>query len=434
MIFQFGSGRNSMIQKTGFKKTTQILILVVMFIFITKFFESTPFETLFFQLQAGFLGVILLFLLFYISSNIVKKKPFNRTVLYFLLLIVFMPLYSAFRSHVEFGQPYFYGLASQRGWLLLGVGVWFYYMLATKKIAMPTVESSFLLLAWGSLILFSIFVLTFDPSQLTGEENLVHMTTDRGLRFKFQTFFITFGSLYYFIKYSEKKRLLDLLILLAFLTYVVFVIQGRTYMIFLAMIFLLYYYNNYSLSKFMMNIIKTIVLLFVVILLIQAIIPEYLENMGDLFWQMFSVLAGEKSNDSSANARIWESLIVTNYFDEHPLSIWFGTGRVSHQWNEGYESIFGYFYPEDIGVLGGLFLYGVFGMVLLLIIPLILELKEIKKAKVTKDIFIVAIKYMLILSILHSVQGGLYFGASVWIVLFFILYAYNQLNRRQNAH
>lgn len=416
------------------KKATQIIVLEIILIFTTKFFQSTSFETIFFQMQAGFLGIILLFLVIYVFDLIVKEKPIDRAVFYFMILIVFMPLYSAYRANIEFGQPYFYGLASQRGWLVFGVGIWFYYMLTTKAISISTVESSFLLLVWMSLIVFTLFALTFDPSQLTGEESFAHMTTDRGLRFKFQTFFITFGSLYYFIKYSEKKRLLDLLILLAFLTYVVLIIQGRTYMIFLAMTFLLYYYNNYSMSKFIMNIIKVILFLFVVIILIQAIMPEYIERMGDLFGQMFTVLTGEESNDASANARIWQSLIVFDYFDTHTLSIWFGTGRVSHQWNEGYESIFGYFYPEDIGVLGGLFLYGVFGMVLLLIIPLILELKEIKKAKVTKDIFIVTIKYMLILSILYSVQGGLYFGADIWIVLFFILYAYNQLNRRQNAY
>jgi len=344
-----------------------------------------------------------------------------------------MPLYAAFRSNAEFGQPYSYGILSQRQWVVLGVGVWFRHVIVTRKVDISTIESSFLFLSWASLLVFSLIALTFDPTQLDGDENFAAMTVGRGLRFHFQTFFISFGSLYYFIKYSKNKKLPDLLILLLFLSYIVFIVQGRTYMIFLAATFFFYSYFNSSHTRFVINSIKVLVFLFVSFVLLQMFMPDYVTMMRDMFSQMFTVLGGGESNDASSNSRIWTSLTVLNHFDENPLSIWLGTGRVSHQWNDGYEGLYGYFFPEDIGLLGGVFLYGIFGMILLLIIPLLLEIKEIKLAKNVDNIFIITVKYMLIFSILRSVQGGLYFGANAWIVLFFILYAYNQQNRKSYA-
>ncbi len=407
----------------------QIIVLVLALVFTTKFFQSTPLEVIFFQLHAGFLGLVLLFLIAYILSLVTKRKTINKTVFYFIMLIFFMPIYSAYRSNVEFGQPFFYGLASQRGWLMLGAGVWFYYIIISKKISLSTIEHSFLIMSLASLIVFSFFYLTFDPSQLTGEESFARMTEDRGLRLKFQNFFITFGALYYFIKYSIYRKPIDLLIFLTFLAFIVFIVQGRTYMIFLAGTFLLYYYFNFPISKFLLNIIKVFLFLLATLVLVNIFMPDYLERMGKLFIDMFTVLGGEKSQDTSANARIWTTEIVLDYFHAHPFSIWLGTGRVSHHWNDGYERLFGYFYPEDIGILGGLFLYGVFGIILLVFIPLFLEIKEIKKAKGKDNIFIITIKYMLILSIVKLIQSGLYFGANIWIILFFILYGYNRLNK-----
>jgi hypothetical protein len=399
----------------------------VILIFTTKFFQSTPIEALFFQMQALFLALILLFLLFYTVHLSLKRGKPNKVVLYYMALIAFMPLYSAIRANMEFGQPYLYGILGQRAWLILGVGIWFYYMLINRKIEMKTVESSFLFLVWASLIIFSFVVLIFDPSQLTGEESYVHVVEDIGAKFKFMSFFITFGAIYYFIKSTVYKQPKDFVILFLFLLYVVLVIKGRTYMLFLAMTFLVYWYMNFKLSRVVFLLGKGLLLLLLTLFVVQIIAPGFLDVMLGKFGDMFMVLTGQESDDVSANARIWTSLTVLDYFTSSPLSIWLGTGKVSNQWNDGYESLFGYFYPSDIGILGGLFLYGVLGIVLLVIIPLVWAVREIKRAKYTTSIFIQAVKYMLIMSILKQVQMGMYLGASVWIVLFFILYASNRL-------
>lgn len=407
------------------KEKYSIFVLVLVFIFTSKFFQSTPFENLFFQIQAIFLFFLLIFILLYFLTKLLNQSKFNKIILYFTFLIIFIPIYSAINSNFQFGQPYFYGILSQRDWLLLGVGIWVFYSLIENKFSFDSLEKSFLFLIWTSLIFFSLIVLTYDPSELSDKSNFVFNTEDRGLRFKFQNFFITFGAMYYFIKFDVLRNKKYLFILMLFLIYILFVIQGRTYMLILASTFFLYYIFNYPINKILIKGFKIISFLILGIFIISFIAPNYLDRMVTLFAQMFTVLTGEMSNDNSSNARIWTSLTVLNYFEHNDLSIYFGTGRLSNQWNNGYERLFGYFYPEDIGLLGGLFLYGILGLFLLIIIPYFWIIREIRATRNENDIFILTIKYMLVLSIIRLLQGGLYFGPDIWIVLFFILYAYN---------
>lgn len=419
------------------RKSTHILTLALVFIFALKFFQSTPFEALFFKLQAGFLGVILLFLIGYVVSAVMKGKAFNRVVLYYLLLIAIIPLYGAYRAGAEFGQPFIYGFLSERGWLLFGVGIWLYYVLVAKKMTSDTMESAFVFMAWASLFIFSLFVLTFDPSQLQGSEDsskFILNSEIRGMRFNFQTYFITFGAIYYLVRYSVRKNPIDLIFLLLFLGYIVFAVQGRTYMMTIAATFLLYWWLSYSLSRFTLTMVKLLLFILAALMVIQAVMPDYIERMGDLFAQMFTVLTGEESQDASANARIFQSLIVFEYFDAHPLSIWLGTGSVSNQWHDGYDSIFGYFYPSDIGLLGGLFVYGVVGFVFLFLFPMIISIKTFRKVTCKQDIFMVAIKYLLIYSLIRSIQGSLYFGFVAYSIPLFILLAYLKMKERTSAY
>jgi hypothetical protein len=387
-------------------------------------------------MQAGFLGLVLLFLLTYIVTVILNGKLVNRVVAYYLVLIMIIPLYGAINALISFGQPFIFGILSGRGWLLLGVGIWFYYILVTGKMNFTTIEATFIFMAWSSLIFFSFILLTVDASQFIDPESsskFVLISDTRGLRFNFQTYFISFGTIYYFVKYIITKNHANLLYFLVFIGYILFVVQGRTYIITLASTFLLYFLFNYSFNKVVLLILKLVLFLSMMLLLIQVAIPDYLERMSDLFIQMFTVFTGKESEDSSANARIFETLIVWNYFTEHPFSILFGTGSISHQWNDGYESIFGYFYPWDIGILGGLFMYGIVGFFFLFLIPIAISVKTIKKVVDKKNIFIITMKYLLLLAIISAVHDSFYFEPIKYVIPLFILLAYLKVEEKNKA-
>jgi hypothetical protein len=130
---------------------------------------------------------------------------------------------------------------------------------------------------------------------------------------------------------------------------------------------------------------------------------------------MFTVLTGHMSEDNSANARIFQTIIIITHFLKNPMSIIIGTGSVSNHWNNGYDSIFGYFYPSDTGFLGGLFIYGIIGSVFIVLIPFIISFKTIIKIPNQNSAFIVTIKYMLIFSLISSIHGSFYFNIMTYI-------------------
>lgn len=415
------------------KKTNiQIFILILVFVFALKYFQSTPYETIFFKAQAGFLVIVLFFLVAYVVNALLSTNQIGKVELYYLLLIAIIPIYGAYRAAIEFKQPYIYGILSERGWLLLGVGIWFYYILVTKKIAFSTIESAFIFMAWSSLVVFAFFILTFDFNHLEyykETSRLVKETDYRGLRFKFQTYFIMFGAIYYFIKYLFNKKTIDFLFFLVFVGYILFVVQGRIYIIVLVVTLLCYYLFNYSMNRILLNTVKVSVILFLAVIVLQVYAPDYIGRMGYMYEQMFQVISGELSKDSSANARIYASKMVLGYFDAEPLSFWFGTGSVSHHWNEGYESIFGHFYSGDIGLLGGLFVYGIVGCIFIFAIPFIISLKIFKEINEKKDVFVVALKYLLFVALIRSIQGGYLFFPIEYIIPLFILIAYIKMHK-----
>lgn len=416
-----------MFKEKIFRKQFTILVLTF---FSLKFLQSTPYEALFFKVHAVFLGLGALYYLFYVASFSIRHNHINNVVRYFLILIAIVPFYSAYRAHVEFGQPYMYGVLSERNIIAIGVAIWFYRTLVTKRIELANFESTFVFMAWASLVFFCFIILTYEPSQSNSDSNFVRMTADRGLRFKFQNYFITFGAIYYLAKHAVYKRVKYLLSSLIFLSYIIFIVQGRTYIITIGITLLLFSWFHYQ-GKRMVSAVNLTIFLVLAVLLIQAVRPEYFERMGYLFVQMLTALMNTQSQDMSANARIHETKIVLDYFNLHPLSLLLGTGKISSQWRNGYESFLGYFYPSDIGVLGGIFMYGITGLIFLCLVPFIVSIRTLQRVASGGEAFIIALKYLLFFGLVGTIQGSFFFMTMDYVIPLFILLAYKNLNGDQ---
>ncbi len=418
------------------QKNKFILLIIIIFIFTYKFFQSTPYAAVMFKFHAVFLGFILIFLIFYIIDILLTGKHINSIVFYFLLITFILPLYSAFRANIEFGQPYLYGILSERIWLQMGVGIWVYYVLVTEKISISTFQSTFVFMAWASIIIFSFIALTYDPSQYAEIPDYASAGVgERGIRFKFQNYFITFGVIYYFIRFNIDKDRKYLIALLLLLAYVLFIIQGRGYMLGIVFTFLLFYLFNTSFRQLIPIFIKLTLFILFALFLINLFMPDYLEMMSNMFAQLFHVLDGEASADISANARIHESSVVFNYFESHPLSIFAGIGKISTQWNGGYETLFGYFFPSDLGPLGEIFLYGIIGFIILHIVPFMMIIKLLIQVPGKENVFIYSLKYLLIyFAFMSFYQGVFVFGFVDYLIPFFIVYAYRRMQQYNNIN
>jgi hypothetical protein len=400
-----------------------LVTISTLLIFSVKFFQSTPFEEFFFEMHALFLVVSLIFVSLYIANNINKSRKINNNIKYLLLLMLLVPFYSATMAHIEFDQPILYGLLSQRGWAVIGAALFLYYLISTKENMLQILELSLVVLAWSSLLFFSYLYLTFDIESINLESNFAHESQNRGLRLKLNNYFITFGTLYYFIKFNSLRSVKYFLYFVLFALYIFFLMQGRMYLIQIITVILIYTYRSGNFSNFFIKTISAALILAGLIFSLYFFFPDVVIKIYDIFSQMLIVLGGNESLDSSSNSRIYQSAVALDYFTLNPDSLWLGVGKLSHHWNDGYQSIFGYFYPTDIGLLGGLFQFGVLGMIFIWLIPIFLSYKLIKSVEVNNlNLFLITLQYLLVYYMVKSINTGNYvFFMYEYILVFFIL-------------
>ena len=56
---------------------------------------------------------------------------------------------------------------------------------------------------------------------------------------------------------------------------------------------------------------------------------------------------------------------MLNYVLDNFYTLLLGVGELSNQFSDGYRTYFGYFIPEDLGVFGSIFVFGVIGFLVI---------------------------------------------------------------------
>lgn len=393
-----------------------------------------PFQDFFFQVHAVLLVLSLLYIFYHFIIKIIKKEKFENSILLFTLITFAIPLLSAVRSHIEFDQPILIGLLAERGWFSIGIAFWFYDNLMSKRLDFRYLENSFIFLAFLPLFFYLSSILFIDFNNIPINNNFLVIDELRGARFSFQTFFIVFGAIYFLIKYNIKNSILDLILSFTFFSYIFFVSQSRILIAASLFLALYYYYSFYPLKKSFIKVFQFVLCMMLLVILIRVINPEYYNNISFLISDTIFSLNSNYSPDVSYGIRIFSILTVYNFLALSPISLFFGAGTVSTQFDGGFNNIFGYLYPADIGIIGGVFLYGIFVVIFLSIIQIYYSVKAIQYTKSSNDIFILSIKYMLIFYLIYLPINGLYmrsstlFNIDMWSILFFCILAYHKHN------
>ena len=219
---------------------------------------------------------------------------------------------------------------------------------------------------------------------------------------------------------------------LTFFAYIFFVAQSRILILASMLSVFYYYYSFYPIKKSFMKMIPFISYTILLFIIIQAINPEYFRNISFLISDTIFSINNNSSTDLSYGIRIFGILTVYSFFLSSPISFYLGVGSISTQFEGGFNNIFGYLYPADLGIIGGIFLYGIFNVFILTGIQIYQSFNAIKKISSTDDIFIISMKYMLIFYIFYLPISGLYIRSStlinidMWAIVFFTILAYNK--------
>lgn len=399
--------------------------IIIGLIFSVKYFQSSPFQDLFFVTHALFL----LLCGAYIIHHLFYKQSFfrsNLTIQYIILLSILVPIYSSFVALFQFNQPLYFGFLSSRGWMITGFGLYIYDLIKNKKISLKKIEQSFILLAFISLFYNLSIYFFVDPNNFSVESDYIRFTETRGYRFKLNFYFILYACIGYFTKLFYKADKISLISFLIFFSYIVFIVQSRAILFVLFLLFIVITFHN---SVDLKSSIRKIIYLFsfTIVLFISSTLfnPSFIDSITYSFEELLFLLSGNLSNDPSINSRLFQSITALDFLSKDLLTIFFGAGNLSHQFYGGFSGQFIYFYPTDIGILGALFQFGFLGIIFMYLIPLILFVKNLKKKYLfDHSIFTKTLIYIIIFfTILTLFQGTFFFEKELYIVIFLILFS-----------
>lgn len=332
---------------------------------------------------------------------------FSTFELYILAIMSVMPMLSGIAAWREFGQPIIYGVLAQRA-IILGTGALaVMYALRRNLISLDEIEQTFLILGWGTLSLYFFSELFLDPSIFAQYgEGLVTPGNIEESEFKFRTEFVVFGFMYYAFIGLRRKSLKHYAMASLFLGYIVLMQGGRSLIVSLLAAFIFFAYRWSSAPRLLLLVPKMLMAAILFVVLLYVAKPDYIVDLSSKFSDAFTVvLSGETTSDVSANARIFESALALPYI----LKNWLlGSGAISNQWHGGYEGVLGgYFYPADIGIVGVVYMYGLFGLLLFSIqFFFAIRFSRHIPVAIAKLPFVDAIKGFLLYYAVHSLVTG----------------------------
>lgn len=293
-----------------------------------------------------------------------RLKIGRSYIWYIFFLATAMPVYSAFCAYLEFGQPLFYGVLTQRSLVLVGSCLIITYLAVTKKISLNNILYVLIFLGWFTLTLYVSMFLFLDPARFGNTAGFVAGGNWIGYHFIFARTFIVFSFLYYVIRGLEKNNFLDFAKALCFLSYLFFIDGGRSMLLFLAITSMFVVIQRLSITKLVIFLPVSISIAIATLGAVYYYQSEYIDTWLKRTSDAITVVTtGKKSGDASADARIDEVELAIPYVEKN---IVFGNGDLSHRWQYGYLSKMGSFAPSDIGLIGNVFVFGFVGIFIFL--------------------------------------------------------------------
>ncbi|WP_123766746.1 hypothetical protein [Vibrio maerlii] len=329
-------------------------------------------------------------------------------------------------AHLNYEQPIIYGLLKQRYYLNVFICSTIYILLIKKYLTLRDVKLALDLISIILLMYFMYNHIFSDPINFVLSENkdiklLGIYKEGFGIKFKFDRFVIAY--LYFSFLYEVLKNPINKIGYIIFsliFFYIFFLEKGRTFnfVIIYTSIIILFLEKEYRKLK---------LISFTSIPLIC-----YLYSIGffEPFIDAFKVvLTGEFGLDSSSNVRIETFTIALNEM-KTGFNWLFGMGNLSNNYHDGFRTFYNHFFPVDIGIFGGMFLYGLLGFLLYYLPIMFLSVKCLFKFTSVENKFIKVLLYLLLYNVLYIQQSEVYFRSMNLILILLIIRYYSRYENK----
>jgi len=412
------------------KRALKVLGIYGLFISAFGVLIKSPLS-LYYLLFVGYplLFVYILFFLVYFGDKLFNKDGrYTRFEIWVIVMFIYIILVSGIMANIYYGQPVFTGMKSEKAWGAIFLAFLFFYLLKTKAIDLTIVRDALLLGAWLQLPVFMAMVLTMNPNHYAGTLWVYCNSVKGGCQFEFDILVFAFASIYYFIRFVRTNKLWFGFFCGIFFGYIFFINQKRGTSLALLGTLGLYFILNLKWDKIIVYAIGFVLFLVSGILFLYFALPNILDRVILMYYDVYQVLTGHHVAEASAQARIRESAIAFKYFGKNDLSWIFGNGKTDNDW-VGQPPDLDHYYPSDIGIIGIIWQFGVLGLILGFY-QYYLVLRHHRAIKFfRKNSFYQAILYFLVFFLVRGIPtGGSWFdpgiatGASFVAIHYFFYY------------
>lgn len=360
------------------------------------------------------------FIIFRITQWATNKDKISRYEVLMMLMMVF-PVWSAIASAINFGQPLLYGIGTTRNFYLFLLGPFFYYLLHKKIITTVFLKNTLLTGCWITLAIFIIIYVTINPEKYPDRFFIGFNELKGGYIFKFNIALLIFALLYYSIRFLTTHRLIYLFASVPFYYMMLVVRQDRSIIIMTLLVLVIFYFKRIFFQSALRYSALLILLIFVGFFIIEITDYKPSDQSVDKFYNLWLTITGRETDESATNIRRLEVIKAWPDIEKRFL---FGNGELSPRWRDGFNRIYGYFYPSDIGIIGILYLFGITGTLLLFV--QFLFAKKITGNLELNEPFFISCNYYLLFCFFDTFTSGqsAFFPANSTIIMAIIYYAY----------
>ena len=337
-------------------------LIMALYFVINSTFRYSPFFP-----NSLELGILLSFLVLVKFTRSRFPREARAIVIYSFALMLYVLVVPAIVASRVHEQSVIVGLAANRAAFLILVVMCFAFMIFSRRFTLKSVEVSLLTLSWVNMIIGGAILLFLDPNQFSPEEWGTFLNDGGGSRneFNLPKGLTLVGAFYYFFNGFYLDKYKEKLYCLLMFSYVALGGNHRALLLSLVLTIFIVVLWGKALKKG--SRIRFFLKLNFSILLIVAVsyifFPQALDARISSFIDAFSVVSGaDQVEDWSAGARIEQFSIAIPGILAYPF---FGQGHLSNAFNGGFNDLYGYFHPSDLGLIGVIFVFGVVGLLFL---------------------------------------------------------------------
>jgi hypothetical protein len=336
------------------------ILLCFVLVSITRTLQYIPGFT--YSLEVGIVSAIIGF------GIIILRYP--RSIgsnlgleLYVIILMIFLPIWSAVASNIVHRQPFEFGLLSYRGYWLSAFGLALLYSFRAGVISTREVDHSLVVCAWIMLVLYLLILFFLNPADyLSYGVGFIEDRNIEGYRFKFNHNLTVYAMFHYAVRGLRYSRTRWYILSGLLWLFLLGSAGGRmlTVGVVSSICIVLFHWRGFR--KGVISVLGLCILIIFVISIALLVEPDVTMSRLNKFKDAFMALSMDSKLiiDESASSRVDQISIALPLIED---DLWTGSGRISGKWIEGaHNGIVGsHFYPDDIGIIGMVLQFGLLG-------------------------------------------------------------------------